>query len=404
MMPPRPSAPADHRGPLAVDALLEACRPLSALSPVVHTRVKQRLSKNLASWNGPHTRWLKTAVVTVVLLLGGGASGLVLDRLVFRHSSTSDVRAGSSAPAGGRARLGKASSHRAPPPTPVPLEAAVPAAAAERLEASPGPASSALVEGRPLLVPMRVPGRRLAMPLPKIPTDDRRPLASGEHAPTALQPLVMPSAASPARAPATVAILAPPTEPVAAPALAPARVTMSSLRPDTVPSQPNPQTGGPWEERMLAAAVRALRSQNDAPSALTTLDEYRARYPRGRLSVEADALRASALLALDRRDEALHTLDGIELARLPGGSERQLQRAELRAWAGRQQEAITDFDAVLGRVGDGGLAERALWGRAQARLASGDGMGAQRDAVLYLQRHPTGQFAGPAARLAGASP
>jgi RNA polymerase sigma-70 factor (ECF subfamily) len=50
------------------------------------------------------------------------------------------------------------------------------------------------------------------------------------------------------------------------------------------------------------------------------------------------------------------------------------------------------------------LAERALWGRAQGRLAGGDRAGGQEDAALYLRRHPRGRFAAPAARLAGVAP
>jgi hypothetical protein len=189
---------------------------------------------------------------------------------------------------------------------------------------------------------------------------------------------------------------------VAAPVLAPA--TVEILAPSPPPAAPPPSPPpGLSEERLLAAAVRALRSQNDAGSALAALDEYHTRYPHGRLSVEANALRASALITLDRRDEALRVLDGLDLAHVPGGFERQLQRGELRALAGRQQEAVSDFDAVLGRIRHGDLAERALWGRAQSRLGIGDRAGAQKDAALYLQRHPSGRFAGPAARLAGAA-
>jgi outer membrane protein assembly factor BamD (BamD/ComL family) len=185
--------------------------------------------------------------------------------------------------------------------------------------------------------------------------------------------------------------------------LAPTPTETSAPRPATAESQPSPPHGLS-EERLLAAAVRALRSQNDARSALAALDEYRTRYPQGRLSVEASALRASALVALDRRDEALRVLDGLDLAHVPGGFERQLQRGELRASVGRHQDATADFDAVLARVDHGDLAERALWRRAQSRLQGGDRAGAQRDAALYLQRHPTGQFAALAARLLELSP
>lgn len=407
-MKPRPSVSAQPGGPTTVDALLEICRPLTVFSPTVHSRVKRRLNKTLARWSAPRARWLKPVVMTGALLLAGVASGLALDRIVLRRPSAIEGTAGVSDPTEGRARTGKTGSHRKPSPTHVSPPAEIPAATDENLKASPAPVSSAPEKDKSLPMPMGAASRRLAKLSPETPNHQVPPRPAVEPSPPQRQAETISAHAStvlPAPKQVWGAPVAPPAQPIAAPVSVPARITLPPSAPATLPAQPSPpQAGAPSEERMLAAALRALRSQSDAPTALAALDEYRARYPLGRLSVEADTLRASALLALDRRDEALRVLDGIELAHVPGGAKRLLQRAELRASAGRWQDAIADFDAVFARVAHGELAERALWGRAQARLAAGDRTGAQRDAVLYLQHHPTGPFAGAAARLARTSP
>jgi hypothetical protein len=147
------------------------------------------------------------------------------------------------------------------------------------------------------------------------------------------------------------------------------------------------------EERLLAAAVRALRAKQDAPSALVALDAYRARYPQGRLFVEASVLRVDALTALHRQPEALRVLDELDLSRMPGGLERRLQRGELRAASGRFREALNDFDGVLSRTREKDLAERALAGHMQARQRLSDFAGARSDAIEYLRRFPAGPFA-----------
>jgi outer membrane protein assembly factor BamD (BamD/ComL family) len=158
------------------------------------------------------------------------------------------------------------------------------------------------------------------------------------------------------------------------------------------------------EERLLAAAVRSLRAKHDAPSALAALDAYQARYPQGRLFVEASVLRVDALTALHRQPEALRSLDELDLGRIPGGLERRLQRGELRAASGRLREALTDFDGVLAQAREQDLVQRALGGRTQARQRLGDLAGARSDANEYLRRFPAGPFARQARDIAQVNP
>jgi hypothetical protein len=149
----------------------------------------------------------------------------------------------------------------------------------------------------------------------------------------------------------------------------------------------------------LAAAVRALRAETDPRSALVALDEYRVHYPHGRLFVEAEVLRVDALFALNETPAVLRVLDGLDFAHMPGGLDRQLQRGQLRAAAGRHREAEADFASVLLQARSLEVIERALWGRAQSRASLGDAQGARSDASEYLRRFPNGRFATPAARM-----
>jgi hypothetical protein len=383
----RPSPPADQMA--RADALLETCRPLPALPPGAHTRVKRRLAVSLAGRSGRGVRWLGPVVIAGALLLCGAAFGIALDRMVLGRSSSATNQAVTAAgPAGRRLRPGRTGRHVdsllvAPAP---PSVSEIADLGAEGAKVPPLLLAPVTGEGRPMATPARAPGRRLALPSPRAFEAEAHPLVPAQPPGPEALPKVGPS-------------------PQAAPALLLAPATAGDSAPPTpTPLPPPPSTDGLSEERLLAAAVRALRSQNDAHSALAALDEYRTHYPQGRLSVEANALRADALIALHRPSEALGTLDGLDLARVPGGLERQLQRGELRASAGRRQEAIADFDAVLARLGQGDLAERALWGRAQSKLLAGDRAGAREDAALYLRRYPSGRFAAAAARMAEVSP
>jgi TolA-binding protein len=395
----RPLPPAGRPGREPADALLETCRPLPALPPAAHARVKRRLALGLAPRTGRRRRWLEPVILTSVLLACGAAFGIALDRIVLTRSSVA-TGDGTTAVARAGRRSGSGKNKATPlvapslvADTPFPA-AGSPDVTTERLPAPPAPASPPATSSPPAAsasrpaVPARAPAKRLARSSPEMSAGQAPPAPAAEPPP----PVSLPEAAIP-----------PPS--AAPPALPPVPAGTSAPPPPAAPPQPSPASAdGLSEERLLAAAVRALRSGNDARSALAALDEYRTRYPQGRLAVEASALRASALLALDRHEEALRTLDGLDLARVPGGLERQLQRGELRSSAGRHQEAIADFDVVLARLGQGALAERALWGRAQSRLAGGDRAGAQSDAAHYLRRFPRGRFAAGAARLAGGAP
>jgi outer membrane protein assembly factor BamD (BamD/ComL family) len=170
--------------------------------------------------------------------------------------------------------------------------------------------------------------------------------------------------------------------------------------PPALPEKPLVDQENLTEERLLATAVRALRAQRDAASALVALDAYSNRYPQGRMSVEAAVLRVDALTALHRQAEALLSLDELDLTHMPGGLERHVQRGELRLASGRFHEALTDFDGVLAQTREQELIQRALAGRTQARQRLGDIAGARSDAGEYLRRFPTGPFARKAQDIA----
>ena len=384
----RPDAVSEGRdGGLALtDALLDQNRALPALPPPAHARVKRRLAASLARRVPRRPRWLQPAVIASVWLLCGVASGIALDRWVIRRPELPTAEDGAAtATAGPRMRPGRT---RAIAPSPARAEENVPEIAEPERQgaavptATP-PAAQRSPSKRLALLPTpagAVDPRPAPMPLPAV-----APAARPEPAPVPALPL--PSQPATRFSPGTTDKSAPPA--AAAPTAVSAQTKSTSVDDLT-------------EERLLAAALRSLRTQGDARSALAALDEYSLRYPQGRLSVEASVVRADALTALHRTDEALRALDGLDLAQTPGGLDRQVQRGELRASAGRRQEAQADFDWVLAhaRTHDGGVAERALWGRAGSRLRLGDPAGARTDAGEYVRRFPKGRFAEPAARLA----
>jgi hypothetical protein len=155
----------------------------------------------------------------------------------------------------------------------------------------------------------------------------------------------------------------------------------------------------PDEAEVLAAAFRALRSGRDPAAALLALDDYDHRFPTGLMHEEARIARAEALMAQDRRADALAALAGI--ADNDGGLTRNVRitRGELYAEAGRCAEATRDFDRVLVTADDDVVGGRALYGRASCRLAAGALAGARADLERYLSVHADGTFA-PAARRA----
>jgi tetratricopeptide (TPR) repeat protein len=155
---------------------------------------------------------------------------------------------------------------------------------------------------------------------------------------------------------------------------------------------------------MLADVFRELRSRGDASAALRALDDYDRQFPAGGLQSEARVARAEALLALDRRRDALPLLEGLEQAGFAPTRDLRVARGELLAEAGQCERAIGDFDAVVA-VGDGdAVGGRALYARASCRLRAGAVELAREDLRRYLVTHPDGPSAAGARRALGVSP
>ncbi len=400
---PAPEVIRRDQGLALADALLESNRRLQPLPAPAHDRVKRRLRARMYSPAFRRARWLRPVVVAGSLLLWGTAFGIAIDHFVLKHDSSPGPQVQpAAAPDNPRARRS-----RATPERPISVE------------------SDRTMPSEPA-VPQEIAAPSVEPPAPAKPATSLPPLAASAHLRTSHSPgpvarpaptrvaFTSPSAATipavragrvslPATASTTPPALPAPRAEAAAPAPVAATLT-------TAPAPPHPpeKTAAPveslCEERLLAAAVRALRAKQDAASALAALDAYQARYPQGRLSVEASVLRIDALTALHRQPEALRSLDELDLGRVPGGLERRLQRAELRAASGRFREAIADFDGVLAQARGTDAIERALAGRARCRQRLGDGTAARADAIEYLQRFPSGPFAPQARDMAKVGP
>jgi hypothetical protein len=192
---------------------------------------------------------------------------------------------------------------------------------------------------------------------------------------------------APSIAPAAPAVVPPPVFHGPAPAR-PAGLAKDELR--SIPS----------DAVLFGQAMRKLRLEHDPSSALTALQEHARAYPRSGLSAERTALEVESLLALHRDREALSRLDAMALDALPRGGERFVVRGELRAAARRWPEASADFDQALSRIsGSPAWHERALWGRAVARLRCGEREAGLADVESYRDRYPDGRFAAEAARF-----
>jgi len=391
MKPDRPSPVAELRddGLALADALLESNRPMNPLPDAVHARVKRRLVASAKPRRLRRGRWLQPAVIGGALLICGVAFGVAIDRLVLRHSEPSRESPPRTVPVQhSRASKAKATSATGrdvlvgEAPTPVEmaaLSAGSTAQSAPSFELAPSAVASS----------SRAPEKRLAM---------------REGSPAAANPQPAPIIQAPALAvfPVAPAVQTAPSLPGERAPQVPT-TTVKTFAPAAAPPVLGKATPAPGdglsEERLLAAAVRALRAQKDPRSALAALDEYRARYPQGRMQAEASVLRADTMTALKQPGETLRVLDGLDFSRMPGGLERRLQRGELRAFASRWREAEPDFSWAFAHARDKDTLERALWGRAQSRAHLGDRDGARSDAGEYLRRFSTGRFAAEAAQL-----
>ena len=196
----------------------------------------------------------------------------------------------------------------------------------------------------------------------------------------------------------------PAATPIFAPAIAPAVVPSPAF---SGPSPARPVAlvkddlrTMPSDTVLFGQAMRKLRTEHDPSGALLALREHAHAYPHSSLSAERSVLEVESLLALHRDREALSRLDTMALDELPRGGERLVVRGELRAAAGRWPEASVDFDQALSRVsGSPVWYERALWGRAVARLRSGEREAGLADVESYRDRYPNGRFSAEAARF-----
>jgi hypothetical protein len=178
--------------------------------------------------------------------------------------------------------------------------------------------------------------------------------------------------------------------------------------PPPVPMPSPPLSSVAREHALLGAALKSLRHDGDPQTTLVMLDEHTRLYPDSAFRQDASMLRAEALLALGRNEEALSLMDHLAFRELPNRNERLVLRGELRAAAGRWKEARADFEPVAADLSGTATArdvrERALWGLASSRGHLGDSVGARSDLELYLRTFPRGRFAAEAAALLKGAP
>ena len=392
-----------ERDLVGVSALMRAAAaPPKIIAPAARQRIRGRLYASLAG-RGPvfHARW-RLALILVFTLAVGGVVGAATHSVILRRLSPhKDMETSSTHGASGKCRISQRSRRSTPTGLDMPTELEVPPAFS--LEPAPTESPAEVSPDATVLAPPRPSspephaGSVLSPPSPRpsaSPVDDMTP-------PTAVSPVhTLP--AKPAQHPQLLIAALP-------------RST-SSHRP--VPSNPSslhaapaldgrpsptsaPGTLALAESSVLAQAIRTLRVDGDASAALKLLDECQARFTEGALGPEASAVRIEALLKLGRTGAALADLESLPLYAMPRRDEWHVVRGELRGQAGRWSNAEADFAVVLsGHVSSAGgdLAERALWGRAVARSHQGNVAGARADTLEYLQKFPSGRFAGLAHR------
>jgi hypothetical protein len=181
------------------------------------------------------------------------------------------------------------------------------------------------------------------------PPANARAKSSGAAAPVLVEPY-----------PSKSARPAPSPEPRSQPA--PRRLARAEISgsPTSANSETAPAEGAlSVEARSLADALARWRHDGKAEAALALLTAHERRYPQGALSVEARVARAEILLALSRKEQALAVLDSLTLTSLPRARELATLRGELRAQAGRCQDARADLARVLSNTATDDLGKRA---------------------------------------------
>jgi hypothetical protein len=163
----------------------------------------------------------------------------------------------------------------------------------------------------------------------------------------------------------TTNVAEPPAAQPETPATSPELHLQPPARRARAESASSPAAGAPAEgalsveARSLADALVRWRRDGQAEAALLRLTAHERRFPRGALSVEARVARAEILLALARKDQALAVLDSLTVTNLPRARELETLRGELRAQAGRCQDARIDLARVLSDTAFDDLGKRA---------------------------------------------
>ena len=395
-------------------------------APVLKGRIRHTLRRRSAS----KRRHLRVLLVGGAVFISGGVVGAVVQPMLRLRSQAKVESIESIGPASPGRRGRAVRPARAPnvvgsgEPVPASADEIAPPTPAEPMVETPGP----LAPSAPLVAPSVE--RPVAMVEPAS-ARVQRVKALAEKRPALpvsaakLQPHPVPMALRPPKpaAASNAPLLQPPA--FATPALplplespdttlrhiSPAKAAAPPAQPPT--AAPAPSGPPPSEQTLVARAIGSLRVQRRPATALAALDEYEARYPKGGMLAEVARLRAEALLLLGQNRAALDELSRTPSAGTARDEESRLVRGELRASAGRWQEALADFDALVSAwLGAGahaalspklqGRVERALWGRACARSHLGDEAGARADLQEILVRFPQGRFAAQASnRLAG---
>ncbi len=361
---------------------------------VALARVRGRLNASLSRRSGSPWRWKTIVAVFALGMSLGGATAAAIWRVLPGITKRASATA---APVRPVDRIGRARARAPEAPLPV--------------VSPPLPETRAVSDGVALARPIAAaPSARKPSPSAPIapamalvaPTQAGRPLrhpSTGDTVVTAHEVVPVPVVSSTTNVRSSDANVAPPLSSTAAPALA--RVDSSSV---SVGAAPHARTTVASrdlaeEARLLGLALQQLHRDHDARASLKTLDEHAARFSGTTLKPEADLTRVEALLALDRRGDALVVLDGMWLTATSRGRSLAVVRGELRAGAQRCPEAIPDFSQVLDVSPADTLAEKALHGRIACLISIGENGAARADAQTYLERFPSGRFASEVRRV-----
>jgi hypothetical protein len=425
--PPRQPDDSRERYLGKIAPYLDAAQELEALSSIQKRQVRRRIMRTVFANKQLHVRTrVAPALAAVGLLVAGGAAFATAESLgLIPRVDRLYVDAGGGDGSGQQARKRKALHSRsagvtaAQPPVadaasvanlpriPDPLLDPLPAQAVPWASSSPDSPAVGAVSA----VPARVTSTRTSVKRPARAFAAFEPgRASTASAPAALPPAPVGVWPVPESLPAAVAPSLPVpgagSLPFAAPAVPSPPAVIPAQQPPrpTIPAEAPAASPPPTDSALFGQAMRRLRVDGDPSRALSALQEHARLYPRSPLAGERTALEIEALLCLHRDRQALVLLDGLALDELPRSGERFVVRGELRAAQRRWQDASADFDQALTRTsGAPAWHERALWGRAVARLRMGEREAGMADVERYLDRYSKGRFAAEAARLSAGS-